>query len=124
MPRFILKIPYEGTDTWIWERWEPVPAGILDHQLGRALRCETCGPRRREPAVIYQRDPLVWFDLEPDHPGRRVIEAPASTDHAALRIAAATGCLPHGWRWVPAAEFPHGAERDTELFEVWQLAPW
>jgi hypothetical protein len=33
--------PFEGTDTWIWERWEPVPVEVLG--LERQLSCETCG---------------------------------------------------------------------------------
>ena len=36
-------VPYKGSDTWNWERWEPVPADVLHHELGRELRCETCG---------------------------------------------------------------------------------
>ena len=69
--------------------------------------------------MIFRRDPLVWLDVGPDDPGRRVIEAPASTDHAALRAAAATGRLRPGWRWVSEGEFWHGAELDMELIEVW-----
>ena len=42
--------PYDGTDTWIWERWEPVPTEALaDPRSATLLRCETCGlsPRDR-----------------------------------------------------------------------------
>lgn len=32
-------IPHKGTDTWIWDRWERVPAT----KDCRELKCETCG---------------------------------------------------------------------------------
>ncbi len=40
--------PYEGSDTWIWERWAPLPVAAIA-EADYALRCETCGkePRRR-----------------------------------------------------------------------------
>ena len=31
--------PYENTDTWIWERWEPIPP----EAIGCSPRCEACG---------------------------------------------------------------------------------
>ncbi len=36
--------PFEGSDTWLWERWEPVPpdAATGTHG-GPVLRCGTCG---------------------------------------------------------------------------------
>ena len=38
-------VPYEGSDTWNWERWMPVPTDALE--LGHQLRCETCGLEAR-----------------------------------------------------------------------------
>ena len=39
--------PFEGSDTWNWERWEPVPVEAIDiakTEAGlRTPRCETCG---------------------------------------------------------------------------------
>ena len=39
--------PYEGSDTWTWERWEPVPMEAVklseDEVEYAAPRCETCG---------------------------------------------------------------------------------
>ena len=39
--------PYEGSDTWNWEKWEPVPVEAVEEQRRdpryAALRCETCG---------------------------------------------------------------------------------
>ena len=53
--------PYEGSDTWIWERWEPLPAeaavGFAD--AGYTARCETCG--REAEGVAFG-----------DHPGGHV----------------------------------------------------
>ena len=37
-----LHTPYEGTDTWIWERWEPLPVAAIA-EADYPLRCETCG---------------------------------------------------------------------------------
>ena len=39
-------IPYEGSDTWVWERWEPLPPEAAELS-GRPLRCETCGKGAR-----------------------------------------------------------------------------
>ncbi len=43
-----LHTPFEGTDTWIWERWAPLPVAAIA-EADYPLRCETCGkePRRR-----------------------------------------------------------------------------
>ena len=49
-------IPYPGTDTWIWERWEEItPADMaeIDRQGGR-VACEGCG---KEPSRIARLDP-------------------------------------------------------------------
>ena len=37
--------PYQGSDHWIWERWEPLPIEVLPEaaRIGSTLRCETCG---------------------------------------------------------------------------------
>ena len=36
--------PFEGSDTWLWERWEPVPPDAATAAHGApVLRCETCG---------------------------------------------------------------------------------
>ena len=36
--------PFEGSDTWLWERWEPVPEEAVTGAHGApVLRCETCG---------------------------------------------------------------------------------
>lgn len=39
--------PYPGSDTWNWERWEPVPVEAIDlakAEAGlRVPRCEVCG---------------------------------------------------------------------------------
>jgi hypothetical protein len=44
--------PYEGSDSWIWERWEAVPVAAIAEakRLGQHLRCETCriGPEAPE----------------------------------------------------------------------------
>jgi len=36
--------PYESSDTWIWEHWEPLPTEVLPEaaRIGTTLRCETC----------------------------------------------------------------------------------
>ncbi len=34
--------PDEGTDTWSWERWEPLPSAAVE-AADHVLRCETCG---------------------------------------------------------------------------------
>lgn len=57
----------------------------------------------------------VWFDLRPAGHDL-VIEAPAGTDPAALRIAAAVRILPFGWRFVRDAEMREGP--DVEIVEV------
>ena len=49
-------IPYPGSDTWIWERWEEItPADMteIDRQGGR-VACEGCG---KEPSRIVRLDP-------------------------------------------------------------------
>ena len=36
--------PFEGSATWLWERWEPVPNDAATAAHGApVLRCETCG---------------------------------------------------------------------------------
>ncbi len=37
--------PYEGSDTWLWMRWEPLPIEAAEAfaQRGHGARCETCG---------------------------------------------------------------------------------
>ncbi len=36
--------PFEGSDTWLWERWAPVPEeAVTAAHGGPVLRCETCG---------------------------------------------------------------------------------
>ncbi len=39
--------PCRGSDTWNWERWQPVPAEALELPGGDALRCESCGTEVR-----------------------------------------------------------------------------
>ena len=39
--------PYRGSDTWNWERWQPVPADVLELPEGDALRCESRGQKAR-----------------------------------------------------------------------------
>ena len=35
--------PFEGSDTWLWERWAPVPEeAVKATHGGPVLRCETC----------------------------------------------------------------------------------
>ena len=49
-------IPYPGTDTWVWERWEEItPADMveIDRQGGR-VACEGCG---KEPSRIVRLTP-------------------------------------------------------------------
>jgi len=42
-----LHAPYLGSDTWVWERWEPVPADMVGKPEpalgGDPPHCETCG---------------------------------------------------------------------------------
>ena len=40
-------IPYPGSDTWIWERWEEItPEMVIEAEtLGHELACEGCGKR-------------------------------------------------------------------------------
>ena len=37
--------PYVGSDTWIWDRWEPMPQEAAHGyaQRGYVARCESCG---------------------------------------------------------------------------------
>jgi hypothetical protein len=41
--------PFQGSDTWVWERWEPVPVEAIDiakTEAGlRVPRCEICATR-------------------------------------------------------------------------------
>ncbi len=56
-----LHTPYEGTDTWNWERWAPLPVAaiaVADHPL----RCETCG---KEPESRGRGGPIR---LDSPHP--------------------------------------------------------
>ena len=55
--------------------------------------------------MICRRDALMWFDLLPRTPGRRVIEAPIGTDIADLLIADKDGNLEPGWRWITPDEW-------------------
>jgi len=37
--------PYPGTDTWVWERWNPITpreAAEFEREIGRPPVCETC----------------------------------------------------------------------------------
>ena len=38
--------PYEGTDTWNWERWAPLPATAIT-EADYPLKCECCGKEAR-----------------------------------------------------------------------------
>ena len=42
-------MPFPGTDTFVWERWEPV-----DEKTARVngLKCETCAARERREAGL------------------------------------------------------------------------
>lgn len=60
--------------------------------------------------MIGPPPPLMWFDLMPDTPGRRVLEAPVGTDVGDVLAAARADSLPRGWRWVTAEEWE--ARRD------------
>jgi hypothetical protein len=77
---------------------------------------------------LHGRDPLVWFLVYAHEDDPKVIEAPRSTDHAALRIVARLGLLPPGWRWIDEDEYWEGAERDVPLVDVYpaseSAAPW
>jgi len=41
-------MPFPGTDTFVWERWEPV-----DEETAREndLKCETCAAQERREAA-------------------------------------------------------------------------
>jgi hypothetical protein len=40
-------LPYPGSDTWIWDRWEEItPEMVIEAEsLGHDLSCEGCGKR-------------------------------------------------------------------------------
>ncbi len=44
--------PYQGTDTWVWERWKkvtPREAAQFEREVGRPIACEVCASiARRE----------------------------------------------------------------------------
>lgn len=45
--------PYQGTDTWIWERWKkitPREVAEFERELGHPPECEAC-------AAIARQDP-------------------------------------------------------------------
>ena len=46
-------IPYPGSDTWIWERWEEITPAVMAEidREGGHVACEGCGkePRRLSP---------------------------------------------------------------------------
>ena len=37
--------PYEGSDTWLWLAWKPMPDEAVEAyaRRGHTARCETCG---------------------------------------------------------------------------------
>ncbi len=39
--------PVRNSDTWRWERWQPIPAEALALPEGDNLRCESCGQKAR-----------------------------------------------------------------------------
>ena len=39
--------PYRDSETWNWERWQPIPAEVLELPEGANLRCESCGQKAR-----------------------------------------------------------------------------
>ena len=45
--------PYEGTDTWNWERWAPLPVEAIA-EADYPLRCETCGKPEALPLTTRQ----------------------------------------------------------------------
>lgn len=49
-------IPYPGSDTWVWERWEEItPEMVIEiDRHGGSVACEGCG---KVPSRIVRVDP-------------------------------------------------------------------
>jgi len=51
-------IPYPGSDTWVWERWEEITPDMMVEidRVGGRVACEGCGKEPRRIARVTQTE--------------------------------------------------------------------